>query len=71
MSTPVYSVLGKTQGRGKSFWEWKNIDLSYEISPTCGCNVNYYKSVHYPIPIHENKEHPGNFINKSVSSRFN
>ena len=33
-------------------------------------NVNYYKSVHHLIPTHENKKHPGNFENKSVSSPF-
>ena len=26
--------------------------------------VNYYKSVHHPIPTRENREHPGNFQNK-------
>ena len=31
----------------------------------------YYKSVHQPIPTRENREHPGNFQNKSVSSAFN
>ena len=34
-------------------------------------NVNYYKSVHRPIPTRENREHPGNFKNKSVSYAFN
>ena len=33
-------------------------------------NVNYYKSVHHLIPTNENKKHPGNFENKSVSSPF-
>ena len=28
------------------------------------------KSVHHPIPTRGNKEHPGNFQNKSVSSSF-
>ena len=28
--------------------------------------VNYYKSAHHPIPTRENREHPGNFQNKSV-----
>ena len=41
------------------------------ISLTCGGNVNYYKSVHQPIPTRENREHPGNFQNESVSSAFN
>ena len=34
-------------------------------------NVNYYKRVHQPIPTRENREHPGNFQNESVSSAFN
>ena len=34
-------------------------------------NVNYYKRVHPPIPTRENREHPGNFQNKSVNSAFN
>ena len=71
MSAQVYSVSGQTERRRKAFLEWKNIDLSYELSLTCGGNVNYYKSVHHPIPTRENREHPGNFQNKSVSSAFN
>ena len=38
---------------------------------TCRGNVNYYNSVHQPIPTRENREHPGNSQNKSVSSAFN
>ena len=34
-------------------------------------NVNNYKSAHHPIPTNGNREHPGNFQNKSVSSPFN
>ena len=34
-------------------------------------NVNYYKRVYQPIPTRENREHPGNFQNKSVNSAFN
>ena len=71
MSARVYSVSGQTEGRRKVFLEWKSIDLPYELSLTCGGNVNYYKSVHYPIPTCEKREHPGNFQNKSVSSAFN
>ena len=41
------------------------------LSLTCGSNVNYYKSVHHPIPTRENSEHPGNFQNESVGSAFN
>ena len=34
-------------------------------------NVNYYKRAHHPIPTQGNREHPGNFQNKSVSFPFN
>ena len=71
MSAQVYSVPGQTEGRRKALLEWKSIDLSYELSLTCGGNVNYYKSVHHPIPTRENREYLGNFQNKSVSSAFN
>ena len=71
MSTQVYSVLGQTEGRRRAFLEWKIIGLSYELSLTYGGNVNYYKSVHHPISTRENREHPSNFQNKSVSSTFN
>ena len=74
MSAQVYSVPGQTKGRSKAFFEWKNMlipsilipDLPHELSLTCGGNVNYYKSVHQPIPTSENREHPGNFQNESV-----
>ena len=71
MSAQLNSVPGQTEVRSKAFLEWKSIDLSYELSLTWGVNVNYYESVHRPIPTRENKEHPGNFHNKSVSSAFN
>ena len=71
MSGQVYPVLGQTEGGREALLEWKNIDLSYELSFTCGVNVNYYKSVHHPIPTRENRENPGNFQNKLVSSAFN
>ena len=71
MSVQVYYIPGQTEKRRKALLEWKSIDLSYELSLTCGGNVNYYKSVHHPIPTCENKEHPGNFQRKSVSSPFN
>ena len=71
MSAQLYSVLCQTEGRWKIFLEWKSIDLSYELSFICGGNVNYYKSVHHPIPTREDREHSGNFKNKSVSSTFN
>ena len=68
MSAQVYSVPGQTEGRMRAFFESKGIDLYHKLSLTCGDNVNYYKSVHHPIPNRENREHPGN---KSVSSAFN
>ena len=46
MSAQVYPVPGQTEGRKKAPLEWKSIDLSYELSLTCGGNVNYYKSIH-------------------------
>ena len=70
MSAQVHSVPGQTEGRSKAFLEWKSIDLSRELSLTCGGNINY-KSVHHPIPTRENREHPGNFQNEPVSSAFN
>ena len=68
MSAQVYSVPGQTERRSKVFLEWKSIDLSDELPVTCGGNVNYYKSVHQPTPTCQNREHPGNFQNKSGSS---
>ena len=35
-----------------------------------GGNVNYYKCVYQPIPTTENREHSGNFQEKSVGSAF-
>ena len=70
MSAQVYSVHGQTEERWTAFIEWKSIDLSHELSLPCGGNVNYCKSVHHPIPTRENREHPRNFQNKSVSSAF-
>ena len=71
MSARVYSVPDQTEERRRAFLEWKSIDLASKLSLTCGSNVNYYKSVHLPIPTCGNREHPGNFQNKSVSSPFN
>ena len=61
MSAKIYSVPGQSEGKRKTFFEWKRIDLSYKLSLTCGVNINYYKSVHRPVPTCENGEHPGNF----------
>ena len=43
----LYSVPGQTEVKGevKPFWYGKT---------SCGGNVNYYKSVHQPIPAREN-----------------
>ena len=71
MSAQVYSAPGQNEGRRKTFFEWASIDLFSKLSRTCGGNVNYYKSVHHPIPTRGNREHPGNFQNKSVSCLFN
>ena len=69
MSAQVYSVPDKTDGRRKAFLEWQSIDLSYELSLTYGNRISV--AVHHPIPTRENKEHPGNFQSRSVSSAFN
>ena len=71
MFAQVYSVPTQTEGRTKALLEWKSIDLSSKLSLTCGGNVNYYKSVHHPIPTCENREHSENVQNKSVNSPFN
>ena len=71
MSFQAYSVPDKTEWKRKVFLEQTIIDLSSELSLKCGGNVNYYKSVRHTIPNCGNKEHPGNFQNKSVSSPFN
>ena len=56
MSAQVYSAPGQIEEKWKTFFEWKSIDLSYELSLTCGVNVNYYKSVHHPIPTRDNRD---------------
>ena len=50
MNAQECSVSGQTDGRRKAFLEWTNIDLASKLSLICGSNVNYYKSVHQPIP---------------------
>ena len=50
MGAQVYSVPGQTEVRREAFLKWTNIDLSFELSLTCGGNFDYYKSVHHPIP---------------------
>ena len=61
MSAEVYSVPGQTEGKKKTFFEWERIDLSYELSLAYGVNIEYYKSVHHPLPTRENREYPRNF----------
>ena len=61
MSAQVYSVPGPTDIKIKTFFEWKIIVVSYELPFTCGVNINYYKSVHHPIPTRENMKLCGNF----------
>ena len=69
MSGQVYSFSDQTKRRRKAFLEWKSIDLSYKLNLLHVRVVN--KSVHHSIPTRGNREHPGNFQNKSVSSPFN
>ena len=70
MSAQVYSFPDQTEGRNKAFFERKSIHLSHLLRVGV-INVNYYKSVHHPIPTRENREYPDNFQNKSVSPAFN
>ena len=66
MNAQVYSAPRQTEGRRKTFLEWTNIDLSSELSLTCGGNGNYYKSVHHTIPTL-----PVGIGNTLTSSSFN
>ena len=54
------SSLAKLKGEGRSFWNGKA--WTYPI--------NYLLHMVVIIPTPENKEHPANFQNKSVSSPF-
>ena len=69
MSGQVYSFSDQTKRRRQAFLEWKSIDLSYKLNLLHVRVVN--KSVHHSIPTRGNREHPGNFQNKLVSSPFN
>ena len=71
MISQIYLVPGQTAGKRKAFLELKSTDLSYKLSLTCGGNVNYYKCVHRSISTRWDREHVGNFQNKSLSSPFN
>ena len=70
MFVRVYYVPGQTEERRKGFSERKSIYLSSKQFLTCWGNVSDYKSVHHPITTRGNREHPGNFQNKSVSPPF-
>ena len=66
---PKYILfLAKLKGEVRPFGMENSLDLSHELSLTCGGNVNYHKSVHQPIPTGENRGNSGNFQNESVSS---
>ena len=71
MSAQVHFIPGQTERRSKAFLKWKSIDLSHELFLIWSGNTNYYKSFLQPIPTRENREHPGNFQNGSVSSAYN
>ena len=58
--------LDKLEGEGRLFWRGKSISHIGGVGI-----VNYYKSVHHPIPTRGNREHPANFQNKSVRSPLN
>ena len=66
---PRYTLfLAKLKGKGRPFWSGKALTNPLKYNLKCGSNVNYHKSVHYPIPTGGNREHTGNFWSKSVSS---
>ena len=50
MSAQVYFVPGQAEGRRKAFLECASIDLPSKLSLTGRGNINYFKSVHHPIP---------------------
>ena len=43
MNAQVYSVPGQTEGRSKTFLEWKSIHLSHELSLTRGVMLTIIK----------------------------
>ena len=75
---PKYILfLAKQRREGRPFCNGKAYPMNYRgvilcncNLITCGSNFNCYISVHHPIPTPENREHPDNFQNKSVSSAF-
>ena len=62
--------MAKLKGVRRSTLQTESIDLSSELSPKYGGDVNQYKSVHHPLSTIPNREHPGSFENKSVSSSY-
>ena len=60
----VYSVPGQTEGERKAILEWKSIDISLQLTLTCGV---YYKSDHNPITT---REHLGSFQKKNSKLYF-
>ena len=70
MNSQVYFVPGQTERIRKTFLRWKSIELSLNyllhvrvMLTIIKCSPSYSYS--------ENREHPGNFQNKSVTSPFN
>ena len=49
-SSKLFFQMSASEVRGKAFLKWASIDLSSKLSLTYGGNVNYYKSVHNPVP---------------------
>ena len=65
-------MSAQVNSEGRPFWSGQVAQihsLNYHLPKYRG-NVNYYKSVHHPIPTLGNREHLGNFQNKSVNSTF-
>ena len=50
VNSKVFFQMSASEVRGKAFLKWTSIDLSCKLSLIYGGNVNYYKSVHHPIP---------------------
>ena len=69
---PKYILfLTKLKGEVRPFWNAKAETYRMNYLLHMGViNVNYYKSLLH-LPTRENREHPGNFQNESVTSAFN
>ena len=68
MSAQVYFVPGQTEGRSKTFLEWKSIDLSHELYPL---DVGVMLTIIKVLINLFLRERPANFQSESVSSSFN